>query len=375
MKKIIISLLVLFLMTSSGAIFAHERPHVNQESLTSSQRQADSLMQIEMAQHQQMEAVNAFPNYHPLIVHFPIVLLLMALIFQVLSFFSLKKEFGWTTFILLALGVIATWISSNTFHAMPGEISSKAKEIFDTHERMAKFTWWLGVAALLIKIVSMFILKRKLWAEISVALLLVGSAITVSIAGHHGAMLVHMEGIGPMGKYLEEYKIPGMNSDTTSTTIDMSGKTSHADTSNSNIATEHQANEKMNRPDTKKQNTPAADNMDENHHVGEPGKGPHGGTVEEAEPYHMEIVANKNNLIFYLLDGDAKPLDMKNVTGSVAIRYPDKSAKKFDLMEMDGKQTAMYANTKEPFTAQATLTRKGKSYSATFTSDIDLPKH
>ena len=39
--------------------------------------------------------------------------------------------------------------------------------------------------------------------ELIVAVPLIASAVTVSIAGHHGAMLVHMEGIGPMGKGLE----------------------------------------------------------------------------------------------------------------------------------------------------------------------------
>ena len=105
------------------------------------------------------------------------------------------------TLILLVLGVISTWLASNSFHAMPGEITGKAKEIFAIHERMADFTLWFALVALVIKIVSHFFYQRKLMLESVVALLLVGSAITVSIAGHHGAMLVYMQGIGPMGKY------------------------------------------------------------------------------------------------------------------------------------------------------------------------------
>ena len=305
MKNIIIVFLVILMGASTVRIYAHEHHHNDSLKVTTS----DSLMNIEMAENQQMEAVNAFPNYHPLIVHFPIVLLIMALLFQFLSFFFFKKEFSWASLILLALGVLATWLSSNPFHAMPGVLSGKAKEIFDTHEKMAAFTWWFALAALLVKIVSHFFLKRKLITEVAVAILLISSAITVSIAGHHGAMLVYMEGIGPMGKYLDEYKLPQNLSDNTSDNM-----------------------------------TKAENNNEENHYVGEIGKGPHGGTIEEAEPFHIEILADGKDLIFYLLDGDAKPVDMKNVKGNITIQYVDRSSNKIDLMEMDGKQTAMQAN-------------------------------
>ncbi|MHA6250018.1 hypothetical protein ACXYMU_18950 [Pontibacter sp. CAU 1760] len=35
------------------------------------------------------------------------------------------------------------------------------------------------------------------------ALLLAGAAYFVSMAGHYGAQLVHLEGVGPQGNYLE----------------------------------------------------------------------------------------------------------------------------------------------------------------------------
>ncbi|MBK6837614.1 MAG: hypothetical protein IPG90_04510 [Bacteroidetes bacterium] len=60
-----------------------------------------------------------------------------------------------------------------------------------------------------------------------------------------------------------------------------------------------------------------AGEQEEDHHVGELGKGPHGGTIEEADPFHMEIIEDSNNLIFYLLDDETKPLDMKNVAGKL----------------------------------------------------------
>lgn len=343
MKKIFIAVIVLFGVLTSGSVYAHEhKPDTVKMSVS------DSLMQLEMAQHQEMEAVNAFPNYHPLIVHFPIVLLLMAVLFQILSFFFFRKEFSVATLILLGLGLFTAWLSANTFHAMPGELTGKAKEIFDTHEQMANFTLWFSFAALLIKITSHFFLKGKWWMEVLGTLLLIGSGIAVSIAGHHGSMLVHMEGIGPMGRYLDSYKFPRKIVDTISQTI----------------------------PNTKIDDTKKEDNsgeQEEDHHVGELGSGPHRGTIEEADPFHMEIVAEGRDLIFYLLDGDARPLDMTNVTGIVRLNYNNKTKATIGLMEMSGKLHAMKAITGVPFKALCTLTLNGKSYTASFDSRTDLP--
>ena len=333
MKKIIGFFFITLIVAFTGNAFAHEHPHDSRKMSAS-----DSLMQIQMAEHQQMEAVQAFPNYHPLIVHFPIVLLLMAVVFQLLSFFFFKKEFGWTTMILLILAVITTWLASNTFHAHPGGLKGKAAEIFEIHERMATFTWWLSLAALSAVLMSHFLLKRKWWIEIVAALLLIGSAITVSIAGHHGAMLVYTQGIGPEGKYLESYHLPSTS------------------------------------PDTVSKQPVHPEQTGEEYPVGVIGKGPHGGTIEEADPNHIEIMADGDDLVFYLLDDETKPVDMRGVTGKAKMQYADKSTKTIDLMEMDGKLTAMSAINGKVFTALCTLTKDGKSYSASFTNSKDLPQ-
>lgn len=122
---------------------------------------------------------------------------------------------------------------------------------------------------------------------------------------------------------------------------------------------------------------PSKGEVEKGHHhpVAEIGRGPHGGTIEEAGSNHIEMVAEGNGLIFYLLDGDAKPMDMKGVRGSVNIQYAGTPGKTITLMEMAGKLTAMGTDNGKPFSAVATLTKEGRSYSATFTSHKDLPTH
>lgn len=112
------------------------------------------------------------------------------------------------------------------------------------------------------------------------------------------------------------------------------------------------------------------------HHVGEMGKGPHGGTVQEADPNHAEILFKDGMLQFFLLDGDAKPLANKGVSGTVVLQFADGSSKKVNLMTM-GNESFMADDAKAASFANAVVTFKvnGKSVSAKFKSkDIGKPK-
>lgn len=197
--------LIFFLQLLSFQTYAHDKPHHDTAQKGSA---TDTIVQTQITTqstqvHSQEEVITNFPNYHPLVVHFPIVLLIVAMLFQLLSFLGYKKELSLVTLILLSLGAISAWLASNTFHAHTGELAGTAKTILEEHEQFASYTWWFAFTALIAKTISHFFLNRKLWIEIAVSLLLVASAITVSVAGHHGAQLVHIEGVGVKGKFLE----------------------------------------------------------------------------------------------------------------------------------------------------------------------------
>lgn len=153
----------------------------------------------------QMRMAEYFPNYHPLVVHFPIVLVIAAALFQVLAFFVYKNELSFAALLLLFLGTVTVWLASNTFHAHATNLPEPMNTLFEEHELLADYTWWLAVTALIVKALSHFYLKRKWWSEALVLALLLGASITVSIAGHHGAQLVHMGGVGPKGQFLESH--------------------------------------------------------------------------------------------------------------------------------------------------------------------------
>lgn len=60
-----------------------------------------------------------------------------------------------------------------------------------------------------------------------------------------------------------------------------------------------------------------------NHHVGEPGKGPHGGTIQEADPYHAEIGMKDGKVMLFLLTDEAKLMSNAGVTGTATFLMPD----------------------------------------------------
>ena len=147
--------------------------------------------------------VTEFPTFHPLVVHFPIMLIIMAAAFQVVSIAVFQREMGWTVIVLSLLGVIGAYLSSNVFHPHTQGLTENAQRLLEEHELYAQYSLLLAGVGFILKLISVFVLKRKWWSEAMVTIVLLGAAIAVAVAGHHGAELVHKEGVGPRGNFLE----------------------------------------------------------------------------------------------------------------------------------------------------------------------------
>ena len=144
-----------------------------------------------------------FPTPHPLIVHFAIVLILVAAGMQFVNLYFMKKEISWIITAILLAGVLAAWFASKNFHPHTHGISEHAQLVLDQHDKWAYWTINSGIVALLLQIINLFAFKERRWAASLIAIVLAISAYSVSRAGHYGSQLVHIEGIGPQGKFLE----------------------------------------------------------------------------------------------------------------------------------------------------------------------------
>lgn len=110
------------------------------------------------------------------------------------------------------------------------------------------------------------------------------------------------------------------------------------------------------------------------HNVGVAGKGPHGGTVQEADPNHAEILLKDGMLQFFVLNGDAKPLANKGITGTVLLQFADGTSKTVALTPM-GTEGFMANDAKASTYSNAIATFKvnGKSVSAKFKNKPSKP--
>jgi uncharacterized membrane protein len=206
MKTLILVFLIeaftVFFATYTFAHEEHHKPHKTDTLKQSAPMTADSMgTSSETVLYAEQ---TGFSTLHPLVVHFPIVLLIVAALLQIIGLFYSKANWDYITLFLLASGVLAAYLAGSSFHPHTEGLPSHAAEILERHELFALLTLYASVAALILKVTGMFIVKsRKRMIEIITAFILLFSAVSVSLAGHWGAYLTHVEGVGPQGKFIE----------------------------------------------------------------------------------------------------------------------------------------------------------------------------
>lgn len=130
-------------------------------------------------------------HIHPILVHFPIALILLGFLADILSIY-LKKEnsLDKTSFYLLITGTIGAffaWLSGNLFAA---HVSGAAHDIKETHETFAMITL---ILLLITGIIRIYIIKKNeiKWLKKISFITYVLSAISVAITGYLGGILVY----------------------------------------------------------------------------------------------------------------------------------------------------------------------------------------
>jgi uncharacterized membrane protein len=139
-----------------------------------------------------------FQHLHPMIVHFPIALLIIGLLADTIGLLTKKEFFSKAGFYLLVIGtisVIASFITGN----IAGDGVTEAgplKQALETHEDSAELTIWLMSAAALIRIIFVALKKYSgILQWISFALFLIG-VISIARTGYYGGDLVYKHAAG-----------------------------------------------------------------------------------------------------------------------------------------------------------------------------------
>ncbi len=137
-------------------------------------------------------------HLHPMIVHFPIALLIVGFLSDLIGAFFKKEFFSKAGFYLLILGtagVIAAYFSGN----IAGDGVSEAgalKQALENHEEAAELSLWLMVIVSVVRIgIVVFKKYTGIFKWAAIVLFLVG-ILSIARTGYYGGELVFKHAAG-----------------------------------------------------------------------------------------------------------------------------------------------------------------------------------
>ena len=125
---------------------------------------------------------------HPMIVHFPIGLLVVALVLELFTFRNKNREFRLAIYLVLAIGAISALVAVILGWFLESQ-DQYSGDILTIHK-------WTGMATAVLGVVTLLLLRHIIrntqWHLLGVyRIILTSTVVGVTIAGHMGATLTH----------------------------------------------------------------------------------------------------------------------------------------------------------------------------------------
>ena len=131
-------------------------------------------------------------HIHPMIVHFPVAIITIGFLTNVLSLSSVKFRFlAKTAEFLMVLGTFAAFAGYFTGEFFTAEMQGAAGEVKENHELFAKITMFVMLAASVIRLYYSYVKKDEDKFKWLVFGLYGIAMITVGITGYLGGTLVY----------------------------------------------------------------------------------------------------------------------------------------------------------------------------------------
>jgi uncharacterized membrane protein len=135
---------------------------------------------------------------HPLVVHGPIVLLVMGVLFE-LAGRALDTDWwrkaAFAMLILGTLGAFAALITGNDAEEL-AEKQGVSEQAIEAHEDLAKPVPWVALAAVIARALAGRAGALRGVVSVVGLLLHLGAAVLVGVAAHRGGVLVYQHGAG-----------------------------------------------------------------------------------------------------------------------------------------------------------------------------------
>ena len=137
-------------------------------------------------------------HLHPMIIHFPIALLMIGFLADIIGV-VFKKEFftkaGFYLLILGTIGVIAAYLSGN----LAGEGIEEAgslKQALENHEHAAELSLWLMVATAVVRLAIVTAKKYTGVFKYAALVLFLAGVLSIVRTGYYGGELVYKHAAG-----------------------------------------------------------------------------------------------------------------------------------------------------------------------------------
>ena len=135
---------------------------------------------------------------HPQIIHFPIAILTLAVVTELISYFWQKEFFSKMTLTLLLVGGITAFFAVQSGEAAIDNLANidSIKVLLQQHEQAGEWVLRIFGFVLIIKIVFLYLKKDILSIKLFLTFLMLAGLFQIYQAGHFGGILVYEKGVG-----------------------------------------------------------------------------------------------------------------------------------------------------------------------------------
>lgn len=136
-------------------------------------------------------------HLHAMIIHFPIALLMVGFLSEIIALFSKKEFFSNAAFYLLLLGALGASSAYLTgSYAGEGIEEGPLKAPMELHEQAATIALWLSIVTALFRVVLFYFKFNRTWTKWLGIILFLALAGAVGRTGYLGGQLVYSHGAG-----------------------------------------------------------------------------------------------------------------------------------------------------------------------------------
>jgi len=144
-----------------------------------------------------------FPTLHPMVVHVPVTFIPLALLFALISLFTIQRAFITLAWAFALGGLAGGAVAAFPLHPFTTGLSPAAQTTLQKHDFFAYGTLWLALLATVIGLICLW--RPSGLRKLFFALMLLLATLSVSITAHYGGTLAYVHGIGVQGRYLSPH--------------------------------------------------------------------------------------------------------------------------------------------------------------------------